>query len=186
MITWVIIILTISAIPGIITAIKIPKRQVFDFDRGIKDKIDELTEAYEDSIKSISMITDLDPEFFNDSRVIRALKAAANRGVKVRIIYDEEAELPSWIRENKKIKTRIRKGEAIKRLTRVTNGGKLHQHLMVIDGRVVRLEIPHVPRTFGKIRRRLHFKDRAMIIRNDPSLGKKFEEFFEKMWKECR
>jgi len=180
------LILAISAVPGIITAIKIPKRQVFDFDRGIKDKISELTGAYEESVKNIDMITDLDQEFFNDSRVIGALKSAADKGVKVRIIYDEEAELPSWIRKNKKIETRARKGEAIKRLTLVTSEAKLHQHLMVIDNRLVRLEIPHIPRNFGKIRRMFHFKDRAMIIRNDPILGRKCDEFFEKMWRECR
>lgn len=156
--TFEILLLILPIIAGTILAYLIKDKDIV-LDRSIEDKLNELPSIYRNAKKSIKIATDFDARFFGNEEVKNALKEAIEDEVEVKILHERPApEGYEGIGDKKPILL-------------------LKQHVMIIDGNVVRLEVPHEPCKFGEKE-----EDFAFIYKGFPELASKAEETFDRLW----
>jgi phosphatidylserine/phosphatidylglycerophosphate/cardiolipin synthase-like enzyme len=102
--------------------------------------------------------------------VAEAIRRAANRGVRVRLLYDALAASHSssmhlWLQE---------RGVDV----RVENwGGKMHMKSAISDGQHIIIGSMNWSRA-GDSKN----DENTMVIRNNPKLGKEMQQYFERLW----
>ncbi|MFH1560488.1 MAG: hypothetical protein ABID84_03655 [Chloroflexota bacterium] len=130
-------------------------------DRNMKDKLKELPPLFERAHATIDIATDFDDHFFGDEKVKQSLKSAIDRGAKIRFLTEREAL--DWYKDQAQIEIKCVE--------------KLPYHTMVVDDRIVRVEKPHEPLTFGEDKH-----DVALIFKGFPTLAAKYGREFQKLW----
>ena len=111
---------------------------------------------------------------FDDPSVLKALRQAAKKEVRIRIVADREAsdEQGSLIKKARKLGAKIRMPPRKR--------GKLHAKFLIVDEREV---------LFGSFNWTRSAADKNMellVLQQDPDTVRQFLELFEEIWRESK
>jgi len=121
---------------------------------------------------------------FTHKEIAKKLKNASKRGVKVKIIFDDESNTDRNRRSQignlakiKSIKTRVIKGKQAKSKRYF---GKMHNKFIIIDNKTVIFGSANFSYSaFGK-------NYEILYIEKDYALAKKFNSYFDKMFRDSK
>lgn len=119
-------------------------------------KFDDFIDSLRGAHHFIEMVTDLNPDFYNNPEVKLGLNRALDKGVKVRIIYSPEANL-----DGSPHISRLLEEEHI---LSVMSDKELNSHYTVFDGRHIMLKNPET--------------EKSVFIRNSIRLALKYHKVF--------
>lgn len=152
------------------------QRKSFEFKDGTNFEVffspqdDPIDRAIVPFIQNAKSTLDIGMFFLTDMRVANALISAADRGVKVRLIYDalaasHRSSLHSYL-ENGGISVRVENW-----------GGKMHMKSAVADGRNVVLGSMNWSLSGDRIN-----DENTIVVRSNRSLGMKLQRYFDRLW----
>lgn len=129
---------------------------------------------------TVSAIREADREIaalvykFDESSILKALRHAAKKGVRIRIVADREAG-----KERGSLLKKARKAGAEIRVLR-RRRGKLHAKFLVVDERDVLFG------SFNWTQSAAEENVELLVVQRDPATVKQFLEIFEETWQESK